>query len=564
MTRAVGGEFPGGFDAWEAVNPGIAAEEYVREWGGELVAEPRDSGSVVLLRHGSAWPPPEPLDGAARPPFPTEALPPAMRELCQAVAASTQTPVDLAAAFAFCSLATLVGGRVWVSPWAGWSEPTNLWWLPVLPPGNRKSTVLREVAAPLREIERRIADEARPKIAEAETQKEIAEKRARRKAEEAAREGGSADDEAEAISLRRAVDTVQVPVEPRLLGGDVTPEKAAVLLAEQGGRLGILSAEGGLFGTFAGRYSTGGRANIDVFLQAWSGDAVTVDRMGRSRLYVARPALTLCLAVQPDVLRQVASSPELRGLGLLGRFLYALPPSLIGSREPQGPIVPGEVRDRWSRLLESLADLPVPDEDVTPTLRLSEEALSLFRSFVRETETRLHPDSGDLAAISDWGAKLAGTTARIAALMHLAHHGIDGLERPIESASIRGAIAVAQYTVPHALAAFGVMGARRDLGPADAVLRWIKNTRRHTFSVRDAWQSLKQQAAFERADDVKTALAALTEYGWVRETQQERKATGRTPSPLYEANPAIWAPQYPHNPQIESSGGCGVRVEGAS
>ena len=39
---------------------------------------------------------------------------------------------------------------------------------------------------------------------------------------------------------------------PRLVADDITPEAAASLLAEQGGRLAVLSAEGGIFTTLAG------------------------------------------------------------------------------------------------------------------------------------------------------------------------------------------------------------------------------------------------------------------------------------------------------------------------
>lgn len=548
MSRAVGGEFPGGYDAWLAANPDGQPADYIREWDGELVDD--GSGSVVQLRHGGhPWPAPCALDGTTRPPFPTQALPPSVRRFVEAVAASTQTPADLAACFALSAVATLTGGRVWVQPWEGWLEPTNLWALPVLPPANRKSPVLREVAGPLREIERDLAERARPGIAEAEMQREIAEKRMKRAADDAAKAEGAnrMDAEAHAIGARQAYESLSVPTEPRLLAGDVTPEKAAVLLAEQGGRLGILIAEGGLFGTLSGRYSNG-QANLDVFLQAWSGDPVTVDRMGRSRLFVPRPALTLCLAVQPDMLRQVAANPALRGLGLLGRFLYALPTSLVGGRTAQGPTVPQELRDDWRTLLASLADLPVPAEDVTPSLSLTEAAGDLFRAFTDEIEPQLHADTGDLGAITDWAGKLVGTTARLAALLHLAHHGVSGLDVPIDEASIRGAIQIARYAIPHALAAFGAMGARQDLGPADALLRWIQRGRRPSFSVRDAWQNVKQQSAFPNTDAVRAAVKVLAEYGWVRSADQTAPKAGR-PTELYDVNPAVWRPHYPHSPR---------------
>ena len=69
---------------------------------------------------------------------------------------------------------------------------------------------------------------------------------------------------------------------PRLLAsGDVTPEKLVGLLAEQGGRIALMSPEGEAFGLMAGLY--GNAPNFEVFLKAHSGDTIRVDRVGRQR-----------------------------------------------------------------------------------------------------------------------------------------------------------------------------------------------------------------------------------------------------------------------------------------
>jgi hypothetical protein len=59
----------------------------------------------------------------------------------------------------------------------------------------------------------------------------------------------------EVIGAAQIADGIEVPPVPRLLADDITPEAAASLLAEQGGRLAIISAEGGIFDIIAGRYS---------------------------------------------------------------------------------------------------------------------------------------------------------------------------------------------------------------------------------------------------------------------------------------------------------------------
>ena len=92
-------------------------------------------------------------------------------------------------------------------------------------------------------------------------------------------------------------------------------EAVASLLAEQG-RIAVMSAEGGMFETIAGRYSQG-VANLDVYLKGFSGDTLRVDRKTRPPEYVKKPALTMALTVQPAVIKDLAVKPGFRGRGLL-------------------------------------------------------------------------------------------------------------------------------------------------------------------------------------------------------------------------------------------------------
>ena len=74
---------------------------------------------------------------------------------------------------------------------------------------------------------------------------------------------------------------LEIKAPPRLIVDDASPEKIASLLCEQGGRLALFSAEGGIFDILAGRYTSNGMANFDVFLKGHAGDPIRVDRIGR-------------------------------------------------------------------------------------------------------------------------------------------------------------------------------------------------------------------------------------------------------------------------------------------
>jgi hypothetical protein len=82
-----------------------------------------------------------------------------------------------------------------------------------------------------------------------------------------------------------------------------------------------MSAEGDVFDLMAGRYSAKTTSNFGVYLKGHAGDPLRVDRVGRPPEFVLQPALTVGLAVQPDVIPGgLRQKPEFRGRGLLARF----------------------------------------------------------------------------------------------------------------------------------------------------------------------------------------------------------------------------------------------------
>lgn len=99
-----------------------------------------------------------------------------------------------------------------------------------------------------------LQEATRATISEARAVKKIADKRAERAENDAVKVVGkeALSAEADAADARSHADALVVPAPPRLLASDVTPEQVGVMLHEQGGRLGIFSPEGGLFGTMAG------------------------------------------------------------------------------------------------------------------------------------------------------------------------------------------------------------------------------------------------------------------------------------------------------------------------
>jgi replicative DNA helicase len=500
-----------------------------------------------------AWPVPLPLTPEpALPPFPDEILPGWLGAFVREEARATQTPVDLAAMLSLAALSGALAGRVVVEAWEGWREPTQLYVLVALPPAERKSAVFSDVFAPIHDVERDLAAENEPNVQSAERERVIADERVKRAKNRLDRGDATARQAAE-VEFRvaqEALDGIVVPARPRLLADDVTPEAFSALLAEQG-RVIVASAEGGLFETIGGRYSQG-VPNLDAFLKAHAGERIRVDRRGAGPIYVEQATATLALAVQPQVLADLAARREFRGRGLVARFLFSVPKSRMGHREIRPRAVAGDVRQAYADGLAGLLrGLMTQRDAATRVVRLDADATAAYEAFCAQVELRLRPE-GDLAQMLDWGGKLAGATLRVAAVLHAASTGPTRIAEPIGVVAVNGAITLASYLVEHARVALDLGDrARRD---ARRLASWCTGT--PSFTEREAF------AANRWLDDMtrtRSTLALLAEHHWVRLLDDgKRPGAGRPASPAWEVNPAA---QNPHNPADPDSVDCVVGGE---
>jgi replicative DNA helicase len=479
------------------------------------------------------WGPPVPLDnGAAIEPFPVGALPAWLGAQVDAVAASSATPPDLAGVLGLAVLATVAGGQVEVEPQAGWREGTNLFLAGLMEPGERKSAVFALMTAPLNEHERLLAEATLEGRMLAAQRLRIAEAR-RTRAEKAA---AGADDhpvaEEDAADAARAVADIKVPPEPRLYTDDVTSEALAGLLTEHGGRMAVLSADPSMFAIAAGRYSNGA-ANLEVYLKGHANDPLRVDRRGRPSERVDRPALTVGVTVQPAVLREAGRNAQFRGRGLLDRFLYSVPRSMIGYRPTRTPAlsdgVAGAYRDALLQRARTIDAWPNPPL----ILRLDQAAGAVLDEWRGELEGRQRR-GGDLASLQGWASKLGGATVRIAGLLHVARNVGEALELPVDGETMRSAVELARYFVPHAQVAFDLMGDDPALDLARRIVTWIELKPRDGFSRRDVLRDVRPRP---HANQAAAALGLLESYGYIAAENREPRI-GR-PSVRYAVNPAI-------------------------
>jgi hypothetical protein len=280
----------------------------------------------------------------------------------------------------------------------------------------------------------------------------------------------------------------------------------------------------------AGMYSKSGIPQFGVYLMGHSGDNLLTDRVGRNNVSVERPALTCAYAMQPAVIEGLAETTAFRGRGLLARFLYAAPQSWIGRREIAPTPVTDCTREAYRQTVRTLAAM-----EGEHVLFLQPVAAAVLKAWEHEIETMLD-DGGHLEIMRDWGAKLAGATVRLAAVLHCVEY--DTSEEVAEP-TIAAAIEIARYLIPHAETVLEMMKAKEESPADDAlyVLRWIERHQKAEFTKRDAQQHGKRR--FPHAEDIDAALDELTRRGYIRPRPAAAARPGRPASMAFEVNPAV-------------------------
>jgi len=479
------------------------------------------------------WPALVPLDTPALPRIDLAHLPSWAGDFAQAVATDTETPPELAAGMILVTCATAAARRLRVMVKPSYFEPCNLWMVVALPPGNRKSAVQSAATAPLLSWERDKAEIMKPTIARLTSERITQEARVKELRNKAAKDG----DINKANELTRETTDIEVhlpevPLPPQIWTSDATPEKLGIMLADHGECMAWLSSEGGIFDLLQGRYSNG-IANLDLVLKAHSGDSERVDRGGRPSVFLEYPRLSIGLSPQPDVLRGLAAKPGFRGRGLLGRFLYFLPSSPLGYRPLESNPVPQSISDAYSAGIHAMLDWePVVDsngKEGAHLLRLSDQARAEHHTFALKIEEQMRPGN-NLEHFTDWAGKAPGTAARLAGVLHGVKHAHQtpwGTEITVET--MNAALEIMAVTLHHSLATLDMMGSDPTIAAARHLWDWIERHRLPNFTVRDAFEALRSR--FPRVKDLKEALDALEERGYVAVLATQQDGPGRPSSP---------------------------------
>lgn len=489
---------------------------------------------------------------AAVAPFDFNLLPDRLRPWVTDIAERMQCPADFVGVTVMAALGALVGRRVGVRPKQhdDWTEYPNQWACVVGRPGVLKTPSMQAALAPLYWLDARFNENFRDEMAAYETRVVIGSMR--RKADDARIEA-ILKKNPKAIVERATFEEEAPPALRRLLVNDSTVEKLGEIL--QGNPYGVAVYRDELVSLFRSLEREGQESSRGFYLSGWSGNhAYTWDRIGRGKVSVPAVCLSLIGSTQPGRLGDYLRDATTGGAGddgLMQRFGLLVWPDMPGNQWTNVDRIPDEQARRaafdvFDTLMQALpvedwhAEYPLdhdgePDDSQAPFLRLDDDAHTIFLGWRTQLEYELRL-GGLHESLEAHLAKYRKLVPGIALLCHLTDVG----RGPIGEASMRRAVAWANYLRTHAQRAYGICLVT-PLDRARVLLEKVLAGRLgvEPFALREIYR--KGWSRLADRDEAEEAVGVLVEYGYLlRVDDDEGKANGkggRPKEPFYQVNP---------------------------
>jgi hypothetical protein len=383
------------------------------------------------------------------PPFPTAVLPPTLRDFVAAVAATYRVPDALPAICAMAATSAAIGpGLELVSGPDQLRTPANLIFLGSADSGSGKSRVFKVAIDPILDYEAarleawRKPDGGGPRrdAKEIMLTREIEELKKRVKPE--------LDDEQKeqllgTIAYAKApLDELKLIAPSRLIVQDATIESLGVRLHQCGETLFSACADARkLADNLLGRNNPGKMADDSIYLQAFSGDSVIVDRQSRETLILRVPCLTLVWLVQPDIVDKLLAEAALQTGGFLARLLMchtnAVPEEWSWETSP----LTDELRQRWAGFLGDLLRA-YHGSQTRQELRVPQAVWERFRDFHNPLVGRVR---GELADVKSYVMRWTEQSMRLSLVRHAALWGREAHQHELSVETAEAAITLVQW-----------------------------------------------------------------------------------------------------------------------
>jgi hypothetical protein len=344
---------------------------------------------------------------------------------------------------------------------------------------------------------------------------------------------------------REKLDKCKVVPLPKIFADNITPEKHAALIAEQGSSA-IIEPEGGFFEGLS-RYGNNKSAQVDYLNKAYGGEPFRVDRQGGDSIIAEKPHCVLHFSIQPHLVQAIRGNADFMGTGFANRFLFSLPQSLIGSRSLDTPPVHNGLLEGWKITIEAL--FKSCNNQPMRQLAIDPAGYQLLRDFQESLEPQLITN---LLPIQGWASKLSGALVRIAALYELA---ANEQAVSISAENMKAAIALAPYLQDHALQALTaaiqdqpinkllayLVEKQEALEPQQAGSVGFVGAIPYQFTTRQLQQQFNKSGWLAQSDNqaatLRGLLVQLSKDHWLQLMPTQSTAQGGRPAELWAVNP---------------------------
>jgi Protein of unknown function (DUF3987)/Bifunctional DNA primase/polymerase, N-terminal len=437
-------------------------------------------------------PEPEPVDlwGSFAPPrLPEKLLPKPIDDYAQAQArAMGVDPGGVAmAALAVCAGAIPDNiGLLMKQSSREWVESARLWVGLVGMPSTKKSPIIRAASKPLGKLDAILLGDY---LCELERWKQL---------------------DKEARKLERK------PLQKRLRLEDTTIEAAQEALA--GSPNGVLLVQDELSGFFGAMDKYGGHHGAakdrGFWLQAYNGGPYALNRISRGTGLIPNLSVSMLGAIQPDVIRRLASESYDDGFLQRMSLIVLLPAEVGGDTSP-------DISRQYATLIEQLTKLSLP---VSGSWNNDDDGVLRFENRAQDIQRRLEVEHHALERIESISPKLAahfgklnGLFGRLCVTFHCIENAFNSRipEFVTEDTADRVAKFMRQFLLPHALAFYsGVLGLSNDHDRLKAVAGYILAHKVERLSNRDIQRGCRSMRKLERRD-TEAVFEQLEALGWL-------------------------------------------------
>lgn len=371
--------------------------------------------------------------------FPTDNLPPLIKNAVQEMQSNTQFPLPLIVSSALGAISLACQNSIDVQPPIGSTSPCSLFMLLIADSGEGKTPADHYFTQPIRDFEDSEAKKSEHALSEEKAYRstwaielkviEAAIKKNRKKSLAADKPEQVDPLNVEFENLQQKLQA-HLSKEPRpqrnykLIFNNTTPAKIALDLYENWPSACLISDEAGSL--FRGE----AMKDLGLLNQLWDGTSLSVDRVSSPSFKVRDARLTISLMVQGQILTNYLKGrgKEAREIGFIARCLVASPSSTKGSRVVNSqPQLWNNLTAFQQRITAILAQDKLEADQGRQTRRIlafSQEAKNHWIAFRNNIEFDLNAGRY-LAEVDDGASKMATNLARMAALFHF-FEGRDG------------------------------------------------------------------------------------------------------------------------------------------